>query len=91
MKPNKFTAVAAPAGLKKDHPIPNPADTTSDASTELDSWLDSYEVMKRLHISKRTLFRWRKKGIVPYTRMGGKYFYREKDVQRVMMKNYKKV
>lgn len=33
-----------------------------------------------LNITKRTLQSYREKGIIPYSRVGGKYFYKESDV-----------
>lgn len=33
-----------------------------------------------LNITKRTLQSYREKGIIPYSHVGGKYFYKESDV-----------
>ena len=38
-------------------------------------WLDSAQVMRLLNISESTLYRLRKRGQIPYTRMGGLYYY----------------
>ena len=48
--------------------------------TKRDVWIDSQEVCVMLGITKRTLQSYRDKRFVPYTNVGGKYFYRESDV-----------
>lgn len=42
--------------------------------------MDSAVVCRVLNITKRTLQSYRDKGILPYTRIGGKFFYREHDL-----------
>ena len=42
--------------------------------------MDSADVCRVLNITKRTLQSYRDKGILPYTRIGGKFFYRESDL-----------
>ncbi|WP_278602812.1 helix-turn-helix domain-containing protein [Alistipes indistinctus] len=42
--------------------------------------MDSQDVCQTLGITKRTLQSYREKGIVPYSNVGGKFFYRESDV-----------
>ena len=42
--------------------------------------MDSADVCRVLNITKRTLQSYRDKGILPYTRIGGKFFYRERDL-----------
>lgn len=45
-----------------------------------DGYMDSADVCRVLSITKRTLQSYRDKGILPYTRIGGKFFYRERDL-----------
>lgn len=45
-----------------------------------DGWLDAQDVCRRLGISKRTLQMYRTAGQLPFSNVGGKYFYREQDV-----------
>ena len=45
-----------------------------------DGYMDSADVCRVLNITKRTLQSYRDKGILPYTRIGGKFFYRERDL-----------
>ncbi|WP_416991474.1 helix-turn-helix domain-containing protein [Alistipes indistinctus] len=42
--------------------------------------MDSQDVCQALGITKRTLQSYREKGIVPYSNVGGKFFYRENDI-----------
>ena len=39
-------------------------------------WIDTQDVCLRLHVTKRTLANYRKQGILPFMRIGGKYFYK---------------
>ena len=45
-----------------------------------DGYMDSADTCRVLNITKRTLQSYRDKGILPYTRIGGKFFYRERDL-----------
>ncbi|KIA83651.1 hypothetical protein OA84_09210 [Kaistella solincola] len=47
---------------------------------------DNADMMQLFHVSGRTLQRWRKEGIVPYKKIGGKIFYLAEDVLRMMRK-----
>jgi hypothetical protein len=40
-----------------------------------DPWLDTAEVCKLLHVTKRTLANYRVKGILPFKKIGGKIYY----------------
>ncbi len=40
-------------------------------------WIDAQDVMQKLHISLRTLQTWRTNGILPYSRIRGKLYYRK--------------
>lgn len=39
-------------------------------------FIDTYELLKLLLVSIRTLQRWRKSGRLPYSKIGGKYYYK---------------
>ena len=39
-------------------------------------FIDTYELLKLLLVTNRTIQRWRKSGRLPYSRLGGKYYYR---------------
>ena len=42
--------------------------------------MDSQDVCLLLNVSKRTLQTYRDRKLLPYTSIGGKFFYRESDV-----------
>ena len=56
----------------------------------LDSWYDNADVMQILKISESTLARRRKQEKIPYTELGGKYYYPREFFEKSMaakMKN----
>lgn len=50
-------------------------------------WLDPGDVCGMLHICKRTLENYRLKKLIPYSTIGGKYFYRREDIEEILQKN----
>ena len=54
----------------------------------VEKWLNGEHVMKKLWISKRTLQAYRDNRILPYSSIGGKFYYRIGDIEDLMMKNY---
>jgi hypothetical protein len=44
-------------------------------------WLDCQSVCTMLCISKRTLDHYREQGFLPYSKIGGKVFYRKSDIE----------
>jgi len=51
-------------------------------------WLNGDEIMQKLGISKRTLQNYRDNRILPYSAVGGKFYYNIRDIEGLMMKNY---
>ena len=51
------------------------------------SWLDSAEVCQMLHITKRTLAEYRFRGILPYSKLGGRVFFRLSDIENYLTIN----
>ena len=51
-------------------------------------WVDEQDVLEKLHITSRTLQRWRISGVLPYSRVNGKCYYRKSDVVVLLMNNY---
>ena len=49
-----------------------------------EKWLSTQEVCEALHISQRALQNYRDRGIIPYSTIGSKFYYRETDVERVI-------
>ncbi len=50
----------------------------------LKKWLDNQDVCMILGISKRTLQTYRDKGLIPYSIIKHKVFYRPEDVEKVL-------
>lgn len=50
-------------------------------------WLTTDDVCKALSITKRALQYYRSCGIIPYTAIGNKVFFREDDVRHLLEKN----
>ncbi len=57
--------------------------------TPLDQWYDNFDVMKKLHISQRTLQTLRSNGKLPFAKMGGKCYYKESDLQLLLEESYR--
>ena len=55
-------------------------------SKRLEGWLTNDEVCRALTITPRTLFEYRKTGVLPYSRLGSKTYYSVKDVQNRLKK-----
>ena len=51
-------------------------------------WLNGDEIMQKLGISKRTLQNYRDNKILPYSAVGGKFYYNIRDIEELMIKNY---
>ena len=65
-----------------------PASVTSPLTDKLEDWLDNQNVMQILHISPRTLQTLRSNGILPFSRIGNKLFYRRSDISRILNNHY---
>jgi hypothetical protein len=53
-----------------------------------ETWIDGQDVMQALHISKRTLQSLRDNGVLPYSRIKGKFYYKVADLEALLEKNY---
>jgi len=51
-----------------------------EARTAKNDWLDNQEICQLLHISKRTLENYRCRGMLPFSKVGGKVYYRMNDI-----------
>jgi hypothetical protein len=54
-----------------------------------ETFLDNPEFIQLMNISKRTAQTWRDEGIVSFSQIGSKIYYRMSDVQKLLDKNYK--
>ena len=52
-------------------------------------WICGIEVQSTLFISERTLYRHRKSGSLPYSRVRGKIYYKKSDIRDLLEKNYR--
>jgi hypothetical protein len=66
----------------------NPLLTEQPSDTPLTDWLDNQDVMQALHISPRTLQTLRSNGILPFSRIGNKIYYRRQDILKILSDNY---
>lgn len=53
-----------------------------------ETWLDNQDVMQALHISKRTLQTFRDNGTLPYSKVGGTFYYKVSDIEHILQSNY---
>lgn len=96
------TGMHAPQGLQTLQPMQNMQTMQGQESqkgqegqkmaeqlTPLSEWHDNYEVMEMFHISARTLQTLRSNGKLPFAKMGGRCYYKESDLQRLMEESYR--
>mgnify|MGYP003514883775 FL=1 len=87
------TGMHAPQGLQTLQPMQTMQSQGSQEVTEqltpLSEWHDNYEVMEMFHISARTLQTLRSNGKLPFAKMGGRCYYKERDLQRLMDESYR--
>ena len=57
------------------------------ASTQSDKYLTIAETVEKYGISKPTLWRWSRIGYLPKIKLGGKSFYRESDIIKLLNEN----
>ena len=53
-------------------------------------FLDNQEFIQLMNISKRTAQTWRNDGVVSFSQIGSKIYYKMKDVEVLLDKNYNK-
>jgi len=53
-----------------------------------ETWLDNQEVMELLKISLRTLQNLRDSKSLPFSKIGGKIYYKASDVEKILNENY---
>ena len=90
------TGMHAPQGLQTLQPMQTmqgqdslDSQEAAEQLTPLSEWHDNYEVMEMFHISARTLQTLRSIGKLPFAKMGGRCYYKERDLQRLMDESYR--
>jgi phage pi2 protein 07 len=53
-----------------------------------DVFLDNQDFLQLMNISKRTAQSWRDEGIISFSQVGSKIYYRMSDVQKLLDSNY---
>ena len=71
--------------LKK---VLNVISALSKSSPLTEQWLDNQDISNLLHVSKRTLQNYRDNGIIPFSQIGGKIYYKASDVEKLLLKHY---
>lgn len=56
-----------------------------------ETWLDNQDVCTLLHISKRTLQHYRDTGIIPYSQIGAKIYYKASDIEDHLNDHYQSI
>lgn len=59
------------------------------SKSKLDEWLDNQDVCILMNISDRKLLSLRQKGIIPFSRIDRKVYYKKDDILNYMRKNLK--
>lgn len=54
-----------------------------------DIFVDNQEFLQLMNISKRTAQTWRDEGIISFSQVGSKIYYRMSDVQKLLDSNYR--
>ena len=60
----------------------------SQLDTFKETWIDGQDVMQTMHISKRTLQSLRDTGLLPFSRINGKFYYTVADIKHLLESNY---
>lgn len=64
--------------------MPQPTDLIPKPLAPETHWLDNQEVMEMLHVGPRTLQRWRSTGQLRFSKLKGKIWYLESDVNQMV-------
>ena len=54
-------------------------------------WIDNDQACQRLSTSKRTLQHLRDSGILPFTKIGAKVFYKPEDIEKMLLIGYRSI
>ena len=66
---------------------PMPDESGEDLNIAIEKVFDRQDLLQMFHISVRTLQHWRSKGILPYSKIGSKIYYRQRDVEQILKKS----
>ena len=63
----------------------------SSSKSELNEWLDNQDVCILMNISDRKLLSLRQKGLIPFSRIDRKIYYKKEDIQKFIEKHNRKL
>ncbi len=89
-KLRKKTSPVSPL-VPQTPPAPPQAANTANTIDGSSNWIPKEEVMEQLQVSVRTLFNWRKKGVIPFKTIGGKIYYNGKVIDQMLAGDGSKV
>jgi hypothetical protein len=58
------------------------------ATTSLGDWIDSSDACRMLNISKRSLLSYRHRGLLAFSKVGGKVYLKRSDIFELLEQNY---
>jgi hypothetical protein len=64
-------------------------EVSSKQKSPADTFIDNQEFIQIMNVSKRTAQSWRDEGIISFSQIGSKIYYRMSDVQALLDKHYK--
>jgi hypothetical protein len=56
----------------------------SNSANNINQWVDTYDLANKLHISKQTIYRLRKKGVLKSSKIKGKIFFNLIEVEKTL-------
>lgn len=62
--------------------------TIKKSSPLTETWLDNQDVCEMLHVSKRTLQNYRDNGLLPFSQIGAKIYYKASDIEKHLDDHY---
>lgn len=65
------------------------SEVSNKQKSTVDTFVDTQEFIQIMNISKRLAQEWRDKGIIPFSQIGSKIYYRMSDIQALLDKHYK--
>lgn len=65
------------------------SEVSNKQKSPVDTFIDNQEFIQIMNVSKRTAQSWRDEGIISFSQIGSKIYYRMSDVQALLDKHYK--
>ena len=74
--------------MSKMEDIESKLNLRKDTTPLSEKWLDNQDVCQLLRISKRTLQHYRDSGLIPFSQIGSKIYYKATDIEAHLKKHY---